>query len=134
MTLRLPLLALALLAGPASAQMLPSGTWTGTLEHGGDAHPAQAEIERCTGGFTVALDVAGRRADVTEDGAATWEGGRLRFETSRARWPGLLLPRALACSLEQDTETGALAGVCRAGRTTYRLRLAPPASGSFGCK
>ena len=128
-------LALALLlAGPASAQMLPSGTWTGTLERGRESHPAQAEIERCAAGFTVALDAAGRHAEVTEDGAARWERGRLRFETSRARWPGTLLPRPLACDLGQDDETGALEGVCRAGRTVYRLRLAPPADGSFGCE
>lgn len=123
-----------LLAAPASAQMLASGTWTGTLERGGEAHAATAEIGQCTAGFTVALDVAGRTAEVTEDDAAQWGRGRLRFETSRARWPGTLLPRPLACSLEQDAETGALAGTCRAGRTAYRLRLAPPADAAFGCE
>ena len=130
----LRLLALLLLAAPASAQMLPSGTWTGTLSRGGEAHAATAEIERCAAGFTVVLDAAGRHAEVTEDGAATWERGQLRFETSRARWPGTLLPRPLACDLAQDPETGALDGVCRAGRTAYRLRLAPPAEGAFGCE
>ena len=126
--------ALLLLAAPASAQMLPSGTWTGTFERGGEAFPAQAEIERCAAGFTIALDAAGRQAEVTEDGAAQWERGRLRFETSRARWPGTLLPRALACALEQDPDTGALAGTCRAGRAAYRLRLEPPADAVLGCE
>ena len=134
-TCRFRVLATALLlAGPASAQMLPAGTWTGALGRGGESHPAQAEIEQCVAGFTVALDVDGRRAEVTEDGAARWARGRLRFETSRARWPGTLLPRALACDLAQDPETGALDGVCRAGRTAYRLRLDPPADAAFGCE
>ena len=129
----LPLVALVL-AAPASAQMLASGTWTGTFERGDDVYPAQAEIGQCLAGFTVALDAADRQAEVTEDRPAQWEGGRLRFETSRARWPGTLLPRPLACDLEQDAETGALAGVCRAGRTAYRLRLNPPATAAFGCR
>ena len=130
--LRLLPLAL-LLAGPAAAQMLPSGTWTGTLTRGGEAHPVQAEIGQCAAGFTVALDVDGRTAEVTEDGAARWDRDRLRFETSRARWPGTLLPRPLRCALAADAETGALDGTCTAGRARYRLRLAPPADATIGC-
>lgn len=131
--LRLLPLAL-LLAGPAAAQMLPSGTWTGTLTRGGEAHAVRAEIGTCTGGFTVDLDFDGRTARVTEDGAARWEGGRLRFETSRARWPGQLLPRPLTCALADDAETGALDGTCTAGRTRYQLRLEPPADATIGCE
>ena len=123
-----------LLAGPAAAQMVPSGTWTGTLTHDGEAYAAQAEIGQCTGGFTVDLDVDGRTAEVTEDGAARWEGGRLRFETSRARWPGTFLPRPLTCALAADIQTGALSGACTAGRTRYQLRLEPPADATIGCE
>lgn len=123
-----------LLAGPAAAQMVPSGTWAGTLTHDGETYAAEAEIGQCTGGFTVDLDVDGRTAEVTEDGAARWEGGQLRFETSRARWPGTFLPRPLACALAADLETGALDGTCTAGRTRYQLRLEPPADATVGCE
>lgn len=128
------LLLVALLTAPAaSAQMLPSGTWTGTLDDGDDQHAVTAEIAQCTGGFTLELDVDGRTAEVPEDDPATWERGRLRFETSRLRLPGALLPRPLTCDLEAD-DVGALAGTCTSGRRALRLRLAPPADGQLGCE
>lgn len=124
------LAALALLAAPASAQMLPSGTWTGTLaEADGEARPVEATIERCATGFRVVLDVGGRTAE-TE--TATWERGRLQFRLPRLRLPGAVLPRTLACDLRQRDD-GELGGTCTAGRAAYRLRLAPPASGAVGC-
>jgi len=129
--LRLALL--LLIAAPASAQMLPSGTYAGALtDADGDRHAVSAEIERCAGGFTLALDVAGRTAEVPEDAPATWARGRLRFTTSRLRLPGTLLPRPLACDLQADDE-GTLRGMCAVGRGQVRLELAPPADGSFGC-
>lgn len=134
MTVRvLSLLALCALAPSAGAQMLPSGTWTGTLTDGdGDAHAIEAEIERCTAGFTLALTVDGRSAEVPEDDPATWDEGRLRFTTSRIRLPGAFLPRTLTCDLEADAN-GVLRGLCSVGRDRLRLQLAPPADGAFGC-
>lgn len=129
--MRLVVLASVLaLAGPASAQMLPSGTWTGEIVRDGDRHAAEAAIERCETGFRVALDVGGRTAE-TE--TAQWAGGQLRFELPRLRLPGALLPRALACGLRMDDD-GALSGTCLAGRAAYRLRLEPPADAAFGCE
>lgn len=129
----LRLLALLLIAAPASAQMLPSGTYAGELVDGdGDRHAVSAEIERCAGGFTLALDVAGRAAEVPDDAPATWERGRLRFTTSRVRLPGRILPRPLVCDLRAD-EMGVLDGTCAVGGDEVRLSLAPPADGSFGC-
>lgn len=127
--MRLLLAALALIAAPASAQMLPSGTWTGALTHDGETHAAEADIERCATGFRVVLDVEGRTAE-TE--TAQWDGGRLRFEVPRLRLPGTLLPRALACDLRADDE-GVLAGTCTTGRRQVALRLDPPAEAAFGC-
>ena len=129
----LRLLVLLLIAAPAaSAQMLPSGTYAGTLTDGGDRHAVTAAIERCAGGFTLALDVAGRTAEVPEDTPATWERGRLTFTTSRVRLPGRILPRALSCDLRAD-DLGALAGTCAVGGDEVRVELAPPADASFGC-
>lgn len=128
------LLGAVALAPSAGAQMLPSGTWTGTLtDADGDAHAVEAEIARCTGGFTLDLSVDGRTAHVPEDAPATWARGRLRFTTDRFRLPGTLLPRALSCDLEAD-DAGALRGVCAAGRDRLRLRLDPPADGQIGCE
>ena len=134
---RLPaLLALAAflaLAAPASAQMLPSGTWTGTLtDNDGDAHAVSAEIERCAGGFTLALDIDGRTARVPEDAPATWRRGRLTFTTDRVRLPGTLWPRPLVCDLRAD-DTGTLGGTCTTGDDAVRLDLAPPANASLVC-
>ena len=126
---RLVLLLLTLAAAPASAQMLPSGTWTGALVHGGDRHPVEATIERCATGFRVALTIDGRTAE-TE--TAAWKGGRLRFQLPRLRLPGTLLPRTLTCDL-QAGDDAALAGSCTSGRTPVRLELAPPADAGFGC-
>lgn len=128
--MRVLLLSLLVAAAPSvAAQMLPSGTWTGTWTAGARALPATAEIERCETGFRVHLAVGARDAH-TE--TATWAGGRLQFTTDRARLPGMSMPRALTCTLAHG-EGGRLAGVCRNGRRTYRLTLAPPASGTFGC-
>ena len=121
------------LAPCAAAQMLPSGTWTGTLtDEDGDAHAVETDVERCTAGFTVALTVGGRTATVPEDRPATWERGRLRFTTSPVRLPGRVLRRALVCDLA-DAE-GALQGACLVGRDRVRLRLDPPADAAFGCE
>ena len=129
-----PLLALLALAPTAAAQMLPSGTWTGTLVGtNGQSHAVEVEMERCATGFTLALSVDGRTAEVPESRPATWERGRLRFTTSRLRLPGALVPRALACDLEAD-DAGALRGLCTTGRAQVRLRLDPPADGAFGCE
>lgn len=120
----------ALAAAPAQAQMLPSGTWTGTLaDADGSRQPVEATIERCATGLRVSLLAGGRTAE-TETGA--WERGRLRFRLDRVRVPGARDSRPLACTLEQQDD-GALAGVCRSGRSEYRLRLAPPADAAFGC-
>jgi len=128
-----PLLLVALLATAARAQMLPSGTWTGTLtDADGDRQPVAAEIERCAGGFTLALDLDGRTARVPEDAPATWTRGRLQFTTARFRMPGTLISRPLTCDLRADDE-GALGGTCAAGRHRWHLALAPPADASFGC-
>ncbi len=127
------LVLLVALAPAAGAQMLPSGTWTGTLaDADGDRHAVQAVLERCADGFTLALAVDGRMATVPEDAPATWERGRLRFTTSRVRLPGTVLPRALVCDLSSD-DSGALRGSCTAGRGQVRLQLEPPADGAFGC-
>ncbi|WP_420455528.1 hypothetical protein [Rubrivirga sp.] len=127
------LVLLVALAPVAGAQMLPSGTWTGTLtDADGDRHAIEAEIERCASGFTVDVTVDGRTATVSEDAPAIWERGRLRFTTSRVRLPGALLPRALACDLSADAE-GALRGTCAVGRGRVRMELVPPADAAFGC-
>ncbi|WP_412061985.1 hypothetical protein [Rubrivirga sp. IMCC45206] len=127
------LLLLVALAAPASAQMLPSGTWTGELVRAdGDREPVEVALERCAGGFTLAIDVGGREALVPEDAPATWRRGTLAFETGRVRLPGALLPRALVCTLAAGDD-GALAGTCWWGGERVRLRLAPPADASFGC-
>lgn len=123
---------LAVVAGPASAQMLPSGTWTGTLASGGDRYPVETTIERCATGFTLALTVAGQTADVPETAPATWRRGRLRFTTSRLRLPGTLLPRPLVCDLQADDD-GTLAGICTSGSRRVRLALAPPPDATIGC-
>ena len=123
-------LALLILAPTVAAQMLPSGTWTGEVERGGDRQPVEVEIEQCATGFKVALTVDGRSAE-TETGA--WRDRRLRFELPRLRMPGTLLPRALACTLQQRDD-GSLDGTCTAGRATYRMRLVPPADAAFGCE
>ena len=122
-----------LLAAPVQAQMLPSGTWTGTLVAAdGERQPVAAEIERCTGGFELSLDIGGRTARVPASDPATWSRGRLRFTTSRVRMPGTLLPRRLTCSLRAD-DRGDLGGTCQVGSDTHRLTLAPPPDASFGC-
>ncbi len=127
------LLLLALAVAPASAQMLPSGTWTGeVVRAGGDRQPVSAELERCAGGFTLALDIGGRTTEVPEDAPATWRRGTLAFETGRVRLSGGLWPRPLVCTLAADDE-GALAGTCQWGGERVRLRLSPPADASFGC-
>lgn len=132
LALLLAALVVALAASPAaSAQMLPSGTWTGTLVGAdGDRQPVEATIERCATGLKVALTLAGRTAE-TETGA--WDRGRLRFQLADIRVPGTRGRAALACTLEQQ-DTGALAGTCRRGRAAYRLQLAPPAQAAFGCE
>ncbi len=114
---------------PATAQMLPSGTWTGTWLGGRSRHEMIAEIERCATGFRVTLDADGRTA-TTE--TATWTDGRLSFTTDRARLPGMIVPRALVCTLDR-VDGGGLAGTCAAGRSRYRVALAPPTDGAFGC-
>lgn len=125
----LVLLAAMAVSGAASAQMLPAGTWTGTWTEGRNARPATAEIERCETGFRVVLTAGGRTAR-TE--TATWQRGRLRFTTDRARLPGMTLARALTCDLTAASD-GRLSGVCTAGRARYPLALSPPADGAFGC-
>ena len=123
------LFAFLVLAPCASAQMLPSGTWTGTWTEGATSHAATADIERCATGFRIHLAADGHTAE-TE--TATWESGRLRFTTDRARLPGMVIPRALTCTLS-SVDGGGLAGSCTAGRSRYRVALTPPASGAFGC-
>lgn len=119
----------ALIVPNAWAQMLPAGTWTGTVVSGARAHEATVALERCEAGFTVDLSVAGRTAHAD---VATWQGGHLRFTTDRVRMPGALVARALTCDLSRG-DGGHLAGTCTAGRTAYRVALQPPASGAFGC-
>ena len=129
----LPLAFLLALAASPAAQMLPSGTWTGTLtDDDGDRHPVEAAIERCAAGFKLDLTVAGRTAQVPESAPATWRRGRLAFTTSRLRLPGTLVPRPLACDLRADDE-GQLTGTCTSGPRRARLALAPPADAAFGC-
>ena len=129
----LPLVALLALAASPSAQMLPSGTWTGTLaDESGDRHAVEAAIERCAAAFKLDLTVAGRTARVPESAPATWRRGRLAFTTSRVRLPGTLVPRPLVCDLRAGDD-GQLAGTCTSGPRTVRLELAPPADAAFGC-
>lgn len=123
------LMALVACAAPASAQMLPSGTWTGTLDRDGVRTDVEAVIERCDTGFRVVLDMGGRTAG-TE--TAEWAGGRLRFAIPRVRLPGTFLARTLTCDLRAD-DSGALGGSCANDSATVRLHLRPPADGSFGC-
>ena len=127
--MRLLILALFLVAAPAQAQMLTSGTWTGQLGSGRMARPATALIERCATGFKVDLTAGGRTVR-TE--TATYSRGRLAFEMPRFRMPGARTARPLACTLQMDRE-GVFAGTCTSGRTPVRLRLAPPADGALGC-
>ena len=126
-------LLLAAAALPAQAQMLPSGTWTGTLTDGATSHPVEVAIERCATGFTLDLAVAGRTARVPESAPATWRRGRLRFTTSRLRLPGTVVPRPLVCDLEAG-ESGDLGGVCTSGARRVRLALAPPPDATLGCE
>lgn len=131
MTRALRLLLFVFVAGatPAAAQMLPAGTWTGTWTAGSRAHEATALIERCETGVRVVLG-SGTRQARTE--TATWTGGRLRFTTDRARMPGMPVAREMTCELARGSN-GRLAGACRHGLRSYRLVLAPPANGAFGC-
>lgn len=120
------------LASGASAQMLPSGTWTGSLtDADGDRQPVSVEIERCAGGFALALDIGGQTARVPESAPAQYRRGRLLFSSSRVRLPGTLIPRVLTCDLQASDD--GLGGTCTAGRAQYRLALAPPANASFDC-
>ena len=129
--IRLVLLPVVLAAAPAAAQMLPSGTWTGTLVGAdGGRQPAEATIERCATGLKVALTLAGRTVE-TESGV--WVRGRLRFRLAEVRVPGVRGRQPLACTLEQQ-DSGTLSGACRLGRAAYRLDLAPPAQAAFGCE
>lgn len=123
------ILALLAFAPAASSQVLPSGTWTGTWTAGTTSHAATADIERCATGFRIHLTADGHTAE-TE--TATWENGQLRFTTDRTRLPGMVIPRALTCALA-SVDGGGLAGSCTAGRSRYRVALAPPADGTFGC-
>jgi hypothetical protein len=128
--MRLVAALLFVIAAPAQAQLLASGTWTGTLGSGRSARPATALIERCETGFKVDLTAGGRTAR-TE--TATYSRGRLAFEMPRFRMPGSRTSRPLACTLQMDRE-GVFAGMCTSGRTPVRLRLAPPADGSLACE
>ena len=121
--------ALVLAAAPAQAQLLVSGTWTGTLADGHASTPASAAIERCATGFSVALTTAGRTVR-TE--TATYNQRRLTFELPGYRSSRRAAPRTLRCSLAMASD-GTLAGTCTAGRSAARLTLAPPADGGLGC-
>ena len=127
--MRLVLLALLLAAAPAQAQMLASGTWTGTLGTGRAARPATAAIERCATGFKIDLVSAGHSGH-TE--TATYSRGRLAFELARFRLPGARAARPLTCTLQMDA-FGVFAGSCTSGRTRVPLRLEAPANGSMSC-
>lgn len=127
--MRIALLIALFAVVPARAQMLTSGTWTGTLGAGRAARPATALIERCATGFKVDLTSGGRTAR-TE--TATYSRGRLAFEMLRFRLPGSRTARPLACTLTMD-RVGQFAGACTSGRSTVPLRLAPPAAGSLTC-
>ncbi len=127
--MRLALLVLLLAAAPAQAQMLASGTWTGTLGEGRAARPATAAIERCVTGFKIDL-VAGGHSGRTE--TATYSRGRLTFDLARFRLPGARAARPLACALQMNA-LGAFVGACTSGRTRVPLRLSPPADGSMSC-
>jgi hypothetical protein len=124
------LLALGLALGPvAHAQILASGTWTGTLTAGARTHDVTAAIERCATGFSVDLRVGGRTAR-TE--AASYSRGRLAFDLPRLRLPGALVPRTLACRLAAQPD-GRLAGTCTHGTTALRATLRPPTDAGIAC-
>ena len=127
--MRLLALALFVVAAPAQAQMLTSGTWTGHFGSGQSARPATALNERCATGFSVDLTTGGRTVR-TE--TATYSRGRLAFEMPRFRMPGARAVRPLTCTLQMDRE-GQFVGTCTSGPTPVRLRLAPPADGTLGC-
>ncbi len=120
---------LALLLAPiARAQMLPTGTWTGTLDvPRGASMPVAADVERCAEGLTVALTL-GTSAPV-EAQEVRLDGDRLAF-----RFADPTTRRPLSCSLARRPD-GHLAGTCAADRRTRRtLTLRPPAHGAFGCQ
>lgn len=127
--MRFVLLLLVLAVAPAQAQMLTSGTWTGTLGAGRTARAATAAIERCATGFKVDFTTA-RRTATTE--TATYSRGRLAFEMPRFRMPGARSAQPLACVLQMD-RTGVFVGTCTSGRARVPLRLEPPADGTVGC-
>lgn len=127
--MRLLILALFLVAAPAQAQMLTSGTWTGTLGDGRTSRPATALIERCATGFEVALTTNGRTVR-TE--TATYSRGHLEFSLPGYRSTRRAAPRTLTCSLQMARD-GTMAGACTAGRAHGQLTLAPPADGQIGC-
>ena len=127
--MRIALILLVLAAAPAQAQMLESGTWTGTLGEGRAARPATASIERCATGFKIDL-VSGGHSGHTE--TAAYSRGRLTFALARFRLPTARAARPLTCALQMSA-LGEFAGTCTSGSTRVPLRLSPPANGSLSC-
>jgi len=116
-----------LCAGPAAAQPLTAGTWTGTLTPArGAAVPVEAALEECVGGYTVELKVGGR--EIGEAQSVQWAAERLRFRFTEPR-----SRRPYTCALTRRAD-GTLGGNCAARRTRpAALTLNPPATGAFGC-
>ena len=127
--MRLALLLIAFAAAPAQAQLLASGTWTGTLTEGRVARPATAAIERCATGFSVDLTAGGRTVR-TE--TAAYSRGRMTFELPGYRSSARSAPRTLRCTTQIEPD-GRMTGMCTGGRQPIRLALAPPANGDLGC-
>ncbi len=122
-------LALLAVSAPAQAQLLTSGTWTGTLTDGRTPRPATAAIERCATGFSVALTSGGRTVR-TE--TATYSRGQMTFELPGYRSSARATPRTLQCTTQIGRD-GRMTGMCTGSRAPIRLVLAPPANGELGC-
>ena len=117
------------LAVPARAQMLASGTWTGTVTEGRTSRPATAAIERCATGFSVVF-TSGRQTLRTE--TATYSRGRMTFELPGYRTTARSPARTLRCTTTIGRD-GRMAGTCAGGHQPVRLVLAPPTNGDLGC-
>ncbi len=123
------ILALLAVAAPARAQMLASGTWTGTVVDGRTSRPATAAIERCATGFSVDFTSGGRTVR-TE--TAAYSRGRMTFELPGYRSSARTAARTLRCVTTIGRD-GRMTGTCSGGRQPIRLVLAPPANGDLGC-
>ncbi|HYE97130.1 MAG TPA: hypothetical protein VD962_13060 [Rubricoccaceae bacterium] len=126
----LALVALALLAPTASAQLfataIPTGTWSGTLSRPGGQVALTAEVEECAEGL---------KLTVKPTRGAEQEVRDLQIETNRVRFRFVepLGGRPVACTLTRRTDES-YRGACTASRgPALTLVLRPPARSTLGC-